>query len=196
MNIVSQYKEYVHDYKTLKSRFKKLDITNTWQQVLTSRSTGIMGTGISFSSVCAEYKLNSDGTISLTNKAFDTDLKPVYITGICKYLDPLVPTCRVVKFDKREFEGEYWIIYVSKDLSTFVVGAPLIVLGKLIIPNVGLYVLTKNRDMYWKNDELQKEISKVLDDYGYTNYFNKPIFSGASKPNVENGRFTTNKVTL
>ena len=187
MCIVSQYKEYVIDYKTLKSRFAKLDITGTWQQVLTSRSTGLYGTGIAYSSVCADYKLNSDGSISLVNKAYDSDGNPVFIKGVCNYRDPSVPTCRVVKFDKRNIEGDYWITYISKDLSTFLVGAPLIVFGKLIIPNTGLYVLTKDRDSYWKNDALQKEMYSVFKKYGYTNYLNKPIFSGASKPNVENG---------
>ena len=187
MCIVSQYKEYVIDYKTLKSRFAKLDITGTWQQVLTSRSTGLYGTGIAYSSVCADYKLNSDGSISLVNKAYDSDGNPVFIKGVCNYHDPSVPTCRVVKFDKRNIEGDYWITYISKDLSTFLVGAPLIVFGKLIIPNTGLYVLTKDRDSYWKNDALQKEMYSVFKKYGYTNYLNKPIFSGASKPNVENG---------
>jgi hypothetical protein len=131
--------------------------------------------------------LKSDGSISLVNKAYDSDGNPVFIKGVCNYRDPSVPTCRVVKFDKRNIEGNYWITYISKDLSTFLVGAPLIVFGKLIIPNTGLYVLTKDRDSYWKNDALQKEMSTVLNNYGYTNYFNKPIFSGASKPNVENG---------
>ena len=187
MSIVSQYKEYVLDYKTLNSRFTKLDITNTWQQVLTSRSTGLYGTGIAYSSVCADYKLKSDGSISLVNKAYDSDGNHVFIKGVCNYRDPSVPTCRVVKFDKRSNKGDYWITYISKDLSTFLVGAPLIVFGKLIIPNTGLYVLTKDRDSYWKNDALQKEMSTVLTNYGYTNYLNKPIFSGASKPNVENG---------
>ena len=187
MSIVSQYKDYVLDYKTLNSRFTKLDITNTWQQVLTSRSTGLYGTGIAYSSVCADYKLKPDGSISLVNKAYDSDGNPVFIKGICNYRDPCVPTCRFVKFDKRNAEGDYWITYISKDLSTFLVGAPLIVFGKLIIPNTGLYVLTKDRDNYWKNDALQKEMSSVFKKYGYTNYLNKPIFSGASKPNVENG---------
>ena len=196
MTIVEQYKEYVLNYPTLEKRFKQLNITNTWQQVLTSRSTGIMGTGISFSSVCAEYTLCADGSISLVNKAYNTDFEPVYITGKCNYMDPTVPTCRFVKFDEKNFEGDYWITYISKDLSTFVVGAPLIILGKVIVTNVGLYVLTNDRNKYCKNKDLQIEIKSVLDKYGFTNYLNKPIFSGVSKQNVDNGTFTTTRVTL
>ena len=184
-NIIQQYKEFVGDIDVLLKRFSKLDVSNRWQQVLTSRSTGIMGTGISFSSVSAVYKKKNDGTITVLNSAYNTDFEPVYITGVCRAVDKDVPTCRVVSFDNREFEGEYWITYVSADLSTFVVSAPIVVLGKVIYPNFGVYVLTKDRAKYWANKKLQKEINQMVKRYGYTNYFNKPIFSGESNPIVD-----------
>lgn len=183
MSIVSQYKDYIIDYPTLNNRFKKLKITNKWQQVLTSRSTGLFGTGITFSSVSASYKLNSNGSISLINGAYNTNFKPVFVGGVCKARDPNVPTCRTVEFTNRNgAKGDYWIIYISADLSTFIVGAPLIIFNKLIIPNTGLYVLSLDREKFWKNIKLQQEIFAILKKYGYTNFFNKPIFSGLSKP--------------
>lgn len=188
MSIVKQYKNYIIDYPKLNNRFKKLKITNKWEQVLTSRSTGLYGTGVTYSSVSADYKLNLNGSISLTNMAYDTNFKPVFVNGISKARDPNVPTCRTVEFNNRSgAKGNYWIVYISDDLSTFIVGAPLIIFNKLIIPNTGLYVLTLNRDKFWKNNNLQQEIFAILKKYGYTNFFNKPIFSGFSKPNSKNG---------
>ena len=131
-NIIQQYKDFVIDIDVLLKRFAKLEVSNRWQQVLTSRSTGIMGTGISFSSVSAVYKKKKDGTITVLNSAYNTDFTPVYITGVCRAVDKDVPTCRVVRFDNREFEGEYWITYVSADLSTFVVSAPIVILVKVL----------------------------------------------------------------
>lgn len=195
-NIIQQYKDFVGDIDVLLKRFSKLDVSNRWQQVLTSRSTGIMGTGISFSSVSAVYKKKNDGTITVLNSAYNTDFTPVYITGVCRAVDKDVPTCRVVSFDNMGFEGEYWITYVSADLSTFVVSAPIVILGKVIYPNFGVYVLTKDRTKYWANKKLQKEINQILIRYGYTNYFNKPIFSGESNPIVDpvkEGEISQNK---
>ena len=195
-NIIQQYKEFVGDLDVLLNRFSKLEVSNRWQQVLTSRSTGIMGTGISFSSVSAIYKKMKDGSISLLNSAYNTDFSPVYITGVCKVVDKEVPTCRVVSFDKIGFEGEYWITYISADLSTFVVSAPIVILGKAVYQNFGVYVLTKDRTKYWANKKLQKEINEKLIEYGYTNYFNKPVFSGESNPiidPVKEGQFSQSK---
>jgi hypothetical protein len=141
-----------------------------------------MGTGIAFSSVSADYRLQTDGSIRLVNRAYNNDFKPVFISGVCKFVDKTIPTCRTVKFDNLIFEGEYWIAYISDDKSTFIVSAPLVLLGKVVAPNFGLYVLTRDRDKYWTNDELQAEINAVLTDYGFTSYWNKPVFSGVSKP--------------
>lgn len=181
MGILQQYSSYIKDLPTLVRRFGELDINHQWQQVLTSRTTGIMGTGISFSSVSADYRLKSDGSISLINRAYNGDFQPVYITGVCKCADATVPTCRTVKFDNLFFEGDYWIAYISADKSTFIVSAPLVILGKVLVPNFGLYVLTRDRDAYWNDDKLRAEIDQVLVDYEFTNYFNKPVFSGESK---------------
>jgi hypothetical protein len=182
MTILEQYKNYIKNLPTLLQRFGELDITHKWPQVMTSRSTGIMGTGIAFSSVSADYKLQRDGSFKLLNRAYNSDFKPVFISGLCKCADNTVPTCRTVKFDDLFFEGDYWITYISADKSTFIVSAPLILLGKVLTPNFGLYVLTRDRDKYWTNDALQAEINAVLLDYDFTSYWNKPVFSGQSKP--------------
>jgi hypothetical protein len=182
MTILEQYTSYIKDLPTLLKRFDELDITYKWQQVMTSRSTGIMGTGVAFSSVSADYKLQRDGSIKLLNRAYNSDFKPVFISGVCKCADKTVPTCRTVKFDDLFFEGDYWIAYISADKSTFIVSAPLVLLGKVLAPNFGLYVLTRDRDAYWTNDALQAEINAVLLNYNFTSYWNKPVFSGESKP--------------
>ena len=182
MNILQQYVSFVKNLPLLLERFKILKITNTWQQVLTSRSTGIMGTGISFCSVTAEYKLLQDGSISLVNRAYNNEKKAVTIKGVCIYEEKNIPTCRTVTFDNLPIHGDYWIIYISKDGSSFIVSAPLVILGRVCFPNFGLYVLTLNRNEYWHNIPLQKEITNVLEEYGFTNYFNQAVFSGEYKP--------------
>ena len=182
MTIAKQYTSYIKDLPTLLKRFNELDITHKWQQVLTSVSTGIMGTGIAFSSVSADYTLNYDGSISLVNRAYNNDFKPIYIAGVCTCADNTVPTCRVVQFDNLIIKGDYWITYISADKSTFIVSAPIVLFGQVLTPNFGLYVLTRDRDKYWSNDVLQTEINAVLLDYGFTSYWNKPVFSGESKP--------------
>ena len=196
--IVKQYKEYVGDIDELLNRFtalsKKFIKNKKWHQVLTSRTTGIMGTGISFSSVNAEYALDKNGYISLTNRAYNGDFKPIFIKGVCEYRNKDVPTCRFVKFDNISIKGDYWIIYISKDKTTFVVSAPLIVFGKVLLPNFGLYVLTENRDEYWKNSKKQEEISNVLNEYGFNKNYNKPVFSGESRVGFLDGKESKSRI--
>ena len=99
MTVVEQYTKYVKNLPVLLRRFSELKITHQWQQVLTSITTGIMGTGITFSSVIADYTLNGDGSISLINRAYNSDLSPIYIKGVCTCQDKTIPTCRIVSFD-------------------------------------------------------------------------------------------------
>jgi len=180
--IIDYYINFVgkKEVDTLVKQFDVNKFCGKWQQVLTSRTTGLFGTGITFSSVQATYSLNSDGTIKVINEAYDTDFKSININGISSARDNKIPTCRTVKFGSIPFEGDYWIIYISPSFDTIIVGAPFIL---PIIPininnNFGVYVLTKNRDEFWKSEKETTLVFDTLKKYGFTNFLNQPISSG------------------
>lgn len=152
-----------------------------WEQVLTSLSTNLLGSGIFYSSVQANYSPLKDGNIKVINKAYDGNFELTSIEGISRARNTLVPTCRTVKFPNQPIEGNYWIIYASNDFTTIIVSAPIIVpvIGFDISDNFGLYVLTKDREKYWNSDEPQN-VFKILKKYGFDKFFNKPVNSGKS----------------
>lgn len=186
------HKEFVGESRIsiLLDRFNRADFSSigggfarTWQQVMTSRSTGLLGTGIALSSVSATYGDIADGTVSVVNSGFDSNLNPIRIDGKSRTRDGN-PLCRTVAFDTVPVEGDYWITYISEDLSTVIVTAPIIVETTIfsftVTPNFGLYVLTKNREDFWNDRDLVKEVMDVSRQYGFVGYHNKPIVSGKS----------------
>ena len=181
------YKDFVgaDDLKILTDRFSIADFVGRWEQVMTSLSTQIMGTGITFSSVNATYELQSDGNLRVLNSAYNRVLDKIYIQGVSRKRGSL-DTCRTVKFDNLSFEGDYWLFYVSESHDTILVAAPLIIPIPLvpicITGNLGLYVLAKNRDKFWANSKRIAEVQSVLKKYGFDQFHNSPIFSGLSIP--------------
>ena len=185
--IETLYKEFVgaDDLKILTDRFSIADFVGRWEQVMTSLSTQIMGTGITFSSVNATYELQSDGNLRVLNSAYNRGLDKIYIQGVSRKRGTL-DTCRTVQFDNLGFEGDYWLFYVSEAHDTVLVAAPLIIPIPLVpiclTGKFGLYVLTKNRDEFWTNPERIAEVQSVLKKYGFDHFYNTPIFSGVSIP--------------
>jgi lipocalin len=180
--IIKYYKNFVGE-KELNSLVKQFDINkfcDKWQQVLTSRTTGLFGTGITFSSVQATYSLNDNGTIDVLNEAYNTNFENIKIKGISEARDNEIPTCRTVKFSTVPLEGNYWIIYISPSFNTIIVAAPLItpIVPIDISNNFGVYVLTKNRDEFWNSTTETNEVFNTLKKYGFTNFWNEPISSG------------------
>jgi lipocalin len=185
--VVGYYKDFVGE-KEVEKLVKQFDVNKfcrRWEQVLTSRSTALFGrTGLTSSSVYANYTLEEDGNVGVFNNSFDGDFNNQSITGVSRARDPTIPTCRTVKFDSLNpaFEGDYWILYISPDFNTVVVGSPLITpyVPIKITDNFALYVLAANREAFWASDKNYTEVSKVLKKYGFTNPINKGYFSGKS----------------
>jgi lipocalin len=177
------YKSFVgaDELAVLQKRFSVRKFVGRWEQVMTSLSTQLMGTGMWFSSINAIYELTADGRIRLTNSAFNQKFQQTYIQGVSDERDGIA-TCRTVQFDNLPFSGDYWIIYANKRCDTIIVSAPLIVLGQCVTENLGLYVLTKNRESFWHDKMLVSEIQEQLDKYGFNSFYNRAIFSGESMP--------------
>lgn len=206
------YRDFVgekeKELETLKERFRIDRFTQgDWRQVMTSLSTQIMGTGITFSSVSATYTESDDkGTIYVTNRANNGKLEKIFINGKSTKRHEL-ETCRTVKFDKIDIEGDYWIFYINGPADIMLVAAPIIIptiLGPICVTNTfGLYVLTmRTREKFWGDNEESRgqraEINKQLKKYGFTNFYNCPVFSGESIPitNIDDGTESTGKINF
>ena len=168
----------------LDERFSEEMFKGRWEQVMTSLSTQIMGTGITFSSVNATYDL-LNGQIHVTNSAYNGKFEKIFIEGTSIERHTL-KTCRTVKFDDLDIVGDYWIFHITNDKETILVAAPIIIPTPFfpicVTGTFGLYVLTKDRNKFWNDAAKQKEIMKELKNYGFTNFYNTPICSGESIP--------------
>jgi len=187
--VVNYYKQFVGEPQLtyLLDKFKIDQFVGRWEQVFTSRSTGLFGTGIDFSSVNAIYSLNNDGTIGVLNSSYNEKLEKKFIEGTSRSRDNFIPTCRTVSFGSASainFEGDYWILDISPTSQTIIVVAPIIIplIPIKITDNFGVYVLTKNRDEFWKNKEEVDRVFTVLNKYGFNKFWNEPIVSGVSIP--------------
>ena len=193
VSVLDYYKTFVrgknpHPYhydnlKVLLSRFSQdtFEFVGTWNQVATSRSTSLFFTGTSLKNVQAEYTLDESDNKNIIVKNTTSTTNPVgpNITGISEPVDPAIPTCRTVAFPYRPGPpGNYWIIYISKDGLTLIVGSPLIVENCLVHANFALYILTKkSRDDFWSTQGKagRCEIKSVCQKYGYTKCWNEPV---------------------
>jgi lipocalin len=184
--IIEYYKNFVgeKEVENLVKQFNVEQFCRKWDQVLTSRSTGLFGTGITYSSVNANYSINDDGSVKVVNKAYDTHFEPTIIEGNSVARDDNIPTCRTVIFPSVNVSvpGNYWIIYISPTFDTIIVAAPLILpfIPIDISNNFGVYVLAKDRNQFWESITESTLVFDVLKKYGFTNLLNSPILSGES----------------
>jgi len=183
--VVDYYKKFIGEQQLsyLLNKFKIDQFVGRWEQVFTSRSTEFLGTGLDNSSVSATYSLNNDGTIGVFNSSFNGKFEKIFIEGTSRARDNTIPTCRTVKFASSEaipFEGDYWILDISETFQTVIVVAPIITpyIPIEIANNFGVYVLTKNRDKFWKNKNEVNRVFTVLNKYGFNKFWNEPIVSG------------------
>jgi len=183
--IVQQYINFVGkaEVEELTKKFNVQQFCRRWEQVLTSRSTGLLGSGIVYSSVNAIYVPLLNNEVGVLNSAFDGKFQKTSIIGASRARDANVPTCRTVKFGTQLIEGNYWLIYISDNFDTLIVSAPIIIpgLGINLSNNFGLYVLVQNRDKFWSSEEPNK-VFDVLKKYGFTQFWNNPVNSGSSFP--------------
>jgi lipocalin len=185
--LLEKYKDFLGKAKleTLLGRLSSSEqLAGKWEQVITSRTTSLFGTGPTSTSVRATYTSNEDGSIGVLNEAYDANFKKVSIKGISKAFDDNVPTFRTVEFGKNDQKGNYWICYATRSGRTFIVAAPLVVKfqGKpfVVTNTLAHYVLTKDREGFWNSDEERQATLKALKGFGFNNYFNKPVATGLS----------------
>jgi hypothetical protein len=183
--IIQKYIDYVgkDNFETLQNRFNSdFMFENRWNQVITTRSTLVTGTGLGTSSVFAEYKkIDEDKNIfSVENFGLNESFKPIRIEGITFPRSLEVKTCRIVNFNTNDVEGNYWVAYISRDLKTIIVAFPLFIPNTsiLITPNFACSILTqKNYEDFWNDKEGAEEILTECRKLGFTNFLNKPLGS-------------------
>ena len=188
--IISKHKEIIgkENLKILLDRFNSPNFMFNdilWNQVLTTRSTAFFGTGIGNSSVSVVYRLiDSENKIfSVNNKGLGENFEPKGVKGTTNARSKDVPTCRIVSFESLGFDGDYWILYVSEDYLTILVASPLFIpeTSILVSPNFGCYILThKTHSQFWNDSNGVQEIRDVAKNFGYDNFFNKPLASAES----------------
>ena len=183
--IIQYYIDFVGRYETLSlvTRFKVENFTGTWYQVATSASTFFLGTGPGKRAVQAVYTVNPSipGAINVENSAINEIGQKIEISGISLPRSLVLPVCRTVQFQSAPGGsgplpiGDYWIIYLSPNNRTLVVGAPLIINGVLKDPSFGIYVLARDRAEYAADVVEQLRLRFIYVKYGYTKVSNTPI---------------------
>lgn len=180
--IFDNYMNFVGKEEVLRimSKYDKKIFSGRWEQVLTSLSTNMLGSGVFYSSVNSSYTMMKDGSVRVLNRAINSLFQEVELEGISIARNELVPICRSVLFENCYFEGNYWIIYIADDKNTLVICAPLFLFGTIDLSNnFGLYVLTRNRQKFWNSEEPQR-VFEILGKYGFNRFWNSPIDSGLS----------------
>jgi hypothetical protein len=184
--LLEKYKEFVGKERlgTLLGRIRSEQLVGKWQQVLTSRTTALFGTGPTYTSVQATYTGNEDGSIGVLNEAYDAGFKKVSIKGTSEAFNTDFPTFRTVKFSNNNIKGNYWIIYATPSGRTFIVAAPIVVRVQdkpVVVTNAfGHYVLTKDSAEFWNLDEERNPILRALKHFGFDKYYNAPLATGLS----------------
>lgn len=200
--ITKLYKKFIPK-SVLENIEKNFDIETfkgKFTQVATSRSTVIARTGITFSNVQATYGVLSDeakkNRVSVLNQGLDGNFNFTSIIGESRpRIDDeskAIPGCRTVYFQPNEryqdqnfdngFEGDYWILYATEDMSTIIVGIPLILFGRMIKSNIGVYVLTKDPENFWKNEELRNKVMYYITQNPVFNPEKNPAKLSLQKP--------------
>jgi hypothetical protein len=178
------YKQYIgeNELKILLSRFDANTFCDTWNQVMTSRSTFFLGSGGSeYSSVTATYSaIPNSSAITVLNECYDEKHKTKSIQGVSECIDSKIPTCRTVLFPSVGATGDYWILYISKNKRCCIVCCPLFVPYTSIkmLDNLALYVLAKDRCEFWGNTKTVNEIYDVVRKYKFNTFINEPVYSG------------------
>lgn len=183
------------------ARFTLKDFLGTWYQVATSRSTSLFNSGTGITNVQATYGIDLNATapgleepspalgavqknpvVTVVNTGTGPNGQVFTVKGTSVARDMDVLTCRTVTFPTTnpygppKPPGNYWIVYITEDRNTIIIGAPLIVEDCIVHANFGLYILTKKaRETYWADGRLVQEINDVCRKYGYTKCWNEPV---------------------
>jgi len=145
----------------------------TWQQVATSRSTGLLGTGVRYTNVSATYTSREDGTIGVYNRGYNREGNETSISGY-SYITGDDETKRKVHFNGVPRDGDYWIVklgpMVFDEYQYAVVSGPI---TSYVGTRFALYVLARNRHAY--HQVYETEVRQWCKDNGFNMYWNEYV---------------------
>ena len=150
----------------------------TWYQVATSRSTKLLGTGVDYCNVSAEYdfSLNENlgkGVITVFNSGIDGKGNYTSIRGY-SYITGNVNTKRKLHFDGVPVDGNYWIVYLGPEINHqyqyAIVSGPI---TSWFGTRFSLYVLARNIHDY--KTLYETDIRKWCKNNGFIYYWNEYV---------------------
>ena len=151
-----------------------------WKQVATSRSTQLLGTGVKFTNVSAEYDLDEDDNILVYNSGLNGRKEFTAIEGYT-YVDVRFncTSKRKLHFDGVPFDGNYWIVKLGPiqygQYQYAIVSGPV---SGFFGTRFSLYVLARHRQEY--KDKYEKEVKEWCKENNFVFFWNKYIDSGTS----------------
>ena len=165
------------------STFHVSNYLGKWNQVATSRSTRLLGTGVKFSNVSAEYTLDDQGNgdnILVYNSGLNGRKEYTSIEGYT-YVDVRFncTSKRKLHFDGVPFDGNYWIVKLGPiqygQYQYAIVSGPV---SGFFGTRFSLYVLARHRQEY--KDYYEKEVKEWCKENNFVFFWNKYIDSGLS----------------
>ncbi len=144
-----------------------------WYQVATSRSTALLGTGVEFTNVTAEYKLLNNSDISVYNSGYTKNKTFTSIKGY-SYIKGKSQTRRKLHFDGVPVDGNYWIVKLgpihSNNYQYAIVSGPL---TRFFGTRFSLYVLARNVEDY--KNKYENEVKQWCKKNNFRFFWNKYI---------------------
>tara|TARA_E500000178_G_scaffold336956_1_gene375569 strand:- start:1367 stop:1837 length:471 start_codon:yes stop_codon:yes gene_type:complete len=144
-----------------------------WNQVATSRSTALLGTGVEFTNVTAEYKLLNNSDISVYNSGYTKNNTFTSIKGY-SYIKGKSQTRRKLHFDGVPVDGNYWIVKLgpihSNNYQYAIVSGPL---TRFFGTRFSLYVLARNVEDY--KNKYENEVKQWCKKNNFRFFWNKYI---------------------
>ena len=150
----------------------------TWYQVATSRSTKVLGTGIDYRNVTAQYDLSVNenlgkDVITVFNYGFDGNGNYTSIKGY-SYTTGNQPTKRKLHFDGVPVDGNYWIVYLGpKKKNQYQYAIVSGAISTWFGTRFSLYVLARNVNDY--KTLYEKDVKKWCNDNGFFYFWNEYV---------------------
>lgn len=144
-----------------------------WNQVATSRSTKLFGTGPSFTNVMAYYELLNTTNISVYNSGYKENKKFTSISGY-SYVTGKSQTKRKLHFTGVPFEGNYWIVKlgpIQNNMYSYAIVSGA--LNSFFGTRFSLYVLARNKEEY--KLKYEKTVKKWCKQNNFIYFWNKYI---------------------
>lgn len=144
-----------------------------WNQVATSRSTALLGTGVSFKNVTAEYDQVNTSDIHVYNSGYDKNNSFTSIRGY-SYITGKSQTKRKLHFDGVPFDGNYWIVKLGpiheNRYRYAVVSGPI---SRFFGTRFSLYVLARDINEY--QHKYESEVKQWCQKNNFRFFWNKYI---------------------